>query len=89
MPAVLGYGLMCSVILGAFDYTGGALTGYRKNAEVDEFERKQYLRQNRRRPVEETVEQLGEGRGIYGPGYQERRAERIKEAYGITVPVKA
>lgn len=65
------------------------MTGYRKNAEVDEFERKQYLRQNRRRPVEETVEQLGEGRGIYGPGYQERRAERIKEAYGITVPVKA
>ena len=25
--------------------------------------------------------------GIYGPGYRARRAERIKEAYGIDVPV--
>lgn len=24
--------------------------------------------------------------GIYGPGYAERRAERIKETYGIDVP---
>lgn len=23
--------------------------------------------------------------GIYGPGYKERRAERIKEAYGVDV----
>lgn len=80
---------MASVILGAFDYTGGALTGYRKNPEVDEFDHKEYLRKNRRRPIEETVEQLGEGRGIYGPGYQERRAQRIKERYGIDVPAKA
>ena len=34
----------------------------------------------------ETLEQLGEGRGIQGPGYEERRAERIKERYGIEVP---
>jgi hypothetical protein len=25
--------------------------------------------------------------GIYAPGYAERRAERIKERYGIDVPV--
>jgi hypothetical protein len=24
--------------------------------------------------------------GIYGPGYDERRKQRIKEAYGIDVP---
>lgn len=24
--------------------------------------------------------------GIYAPGYEERRAQRIKEAYGIDVP---
>jgi hypothetical protein len=24
--------------------------------------------------------------GVYGPGYEQRRAERIKEAYGIEVP---
>jgi hypothetical protein len=28
-------------------------------------------------------------KGIYGPGYQERRAERIKEKYGIEVPTKS
>ena len=27
--------------------------------------------------------------GITAPGYEQRRAERIKEAYGIDVPVKA
>ena len=27
--------------------------------------------------------------GIYGPGYVERRAERIKNAYGIDVPSSA
>jgi hypothetical protein len=26
--------------------------------------------------------------GIYGPGYDERRRERIKEKYGIDVPAK-
>ncbi|KAI7099111.1 hypothetical protein KC352_g38263, partial [Hortaea werneckii] len=45
--------------------------------------RKEFLRKNRRRPIEGTLEELGEGRGIYGPGYVERRAERIKNAYGI------
>jgi hypothetical protein len=27
--------------------------------------------------------------GIYGPGYAERRAERLKETYGIEVPTSA
>lgn len=27
--------------------------------------------------------------GIYGPGYEERRRERIKERYGIDVPAKS
>ena len=26
--------------------------------------------------------------GIYGPNYEERRRERIKEAYGIEVPTQ-
>ncbi|KAI9743336.1 MAG: hypothetical protein M1818_003182 [Claussenomyces sp. TS43310] len=88
-PAVLGYGALAAVVLGTFDYTGGALTGYNKDPEQDEFERKQFLRKNRRRPIEETVEELGEGRGIYAPGYEERRRERIKATYGIDVPSKA
>ena len=27
--------------------------------------------------------------GIYGPGYVERRAQRIKDAYGVDVPTGA
>ena len=39
------------------------MTGYSRDADVDEFERKEQLRKARRRPVEETVAELGEGRG--------------------------
>ena len=105
MPAVLGYGAGLAILLGSYDYTGGQLRGYDKDPEVDEYERKQQLRKNRRKPIQETLEELGEGRGtslkpdgflhlgvanrfigIYGPGYDERRRERIKQRYGIDVP---
>ena len=62
-PAVLGFGAMTAIIMGAYDYGGGALTGYKKDHDVDEFERKEHLRKNRRRPLEETISELGEGRG--------------------------
>ncbi len=63
IPAVLGYGAGLAVLLGTFDYTGGVLTGYTRDPDVDEFERKEQLRKNRRRPISETIEELGEGRG--------------------------
>jgi hypothetical protein len=47
----------------AFDFTGGKLSGYDRDPEVDEYERKEQLRKNRRRPLEETVADVGEGRG--------------------------
>ena len=65
MPAVLGYGAALAAILAAFDYTGGSLYGTYPVYGVDEVSRKEYIRKNRRRPVEETVHQLGEGRGEY------------------------
>ena len=49
--------------MGAYDFGGGALTGYKKDSEVDEFERKDALRKNRRRPIEQTISEIGEGRG--------------------------
>ncbi|MCJ1452785.1 hypothetical protein MMC28_003129 [Mycoblastus sanguinarius] len=103
-PAVLGFGAGLAVLQGVFDYTGGKFSGYDKDPNVDEYERKDQLRKNKRRPIQETLEQLGEGRGkasfiklskdhgltilagVYGPGYRERRADRIKENYGIDVP---
>ncbi|KAH8434997.1 uncharacterized protein LDX57_012626 [Aspergillus melleus] len=72
--------------MGAFEYTGGSLWGYQKDHTVDEFERRQQLRKQFRTSGEQTVQELGEGRGIYAPGYAERRRERLKEAYGIDVP---
>ena len=63
IPKVLGYGSLAAVLLGAFDFTGGRLSGWNRNPEQDEFERKQYMRQNRRRPIEETIAEVGEGRG--------------------------
>lgn len=64
-PSVLGYGAALSVVLAAFTYTGGKLTGYERDPTVDEVSRKEYLRKNRRRPVDEIVNELGEGRGTY------------------------
>jgi hypothetical protein len=64
MPAVLGYGAFTSIVLATFEYTGASIKGKKPEIEgMDEFERKQYLRTNRRRPVEETIADIGEGRG--------------------------
>lgn len=65
--AVLGYGAGLSVILSAFTFTGGRLQGYHRDPDVDEVSRKEYLRKNRRRPIEQTINELGEGRGAYTP----------------------
>ncbi|PGH26551.1 hypothetical protein AJ80_01680 [Polytolypa hystricis UAMH7299] len=86
-PAVIGYGLALGTTLFAFDFTGGSLRGSGIDPNVDEFERREKIRTNYQTPLSETIAQLGEGRGIYGPGYAERRQARIKENYGIDVPV--
>lgn len=86
LQSVIGYGALAAGVMGVFDATGGRLTGYKTPSDMDEFEKKQYLRANRRRPIQQTIDELGEGRGIKAPGWQERRAARIKEAYGIDVP---
>ncbi|KAL8700592.1 MAG: hypothetical protein Q9224_000893 [Gallowayella concinna] len=106
-PAVLGFGALLAIIQGTFDYTGGKLTGFARDNTVDEYERTEQVRRNRRGPIEETLRELGEGRGraisgqlppqqiqlnitgITGPGYQERRRERLKQRYGIDVPQTA
>ncbi|KAL9590510.1 MAG: hypothetical protein Q9203_000687 [Teloschistes exilis] len=85
-PAMVGFGAALSLAQFAFEYTGGKFSGFAQDAEVDEYERKEQLRRNRRRPIEQTLQEMGEGRGIYGPGYQERRRERLKQNYGIDVP---
>ncbi|KAL8829917.1 MAG: hypothetical protein Q9191_001737 [Dirinaria sp. TL-2023a] len=63
IPYVLGLGSVSAIAQGVFDYTGGSLFGYGMDPERDEYEHKEMLRTTRRRPLHETIEQLGEGRG--------------------------
>ncbi|KAI0438656.1 hypothetical protein F4803DRAFT_565127 [Xylaria telfairii] len=86
MPSILGFGAAFSVIMTAFDYTGGSLRGRRTEVPgMDEYERKEYLRRNRRRPIDETIADVGEGRGIEPLGYEERRRQRLNEKYGVEI----
>jgi hypothetical protein len=62
MPVMLGWGALTAVVMATYDYTAGGLKGFKKTNEVDEFERKEILRKNRRRPIEETIADVGEGR---------------------------
>lgn len=63
MSAVFKYGAFVSVVLGAFDFAGG-LRGKKPEMEgMDDKERADYIRRNRRRPIEETIAHVGEGRG--------------------------
>lgn len=64
-PAIIGYGAGLAVVLAAFNFTGGRLQGYSKDPEVDEVARKEFMRKNRRRPMEDTVLEIGEGRGMF------------------------
>lgn len=70
-------GAFTAVVLGVFDFTGGKLTGWTRETDEDRFERKEYLRKNRRRSGEETIAQLGDGRaGSKFPWQCRERGER-------------
>jgi hypothetical protein len=101
MPYMLVAGAFSSTVMATFGYTGG-LRGVRRilDPEVDEVDRKVAESKTYRRPISETIEQLGEGRGeletrlvvreltipgIYAPGHEERRRQRLLARYGIDV----
>ncbi|RDA87040.1 hypothetical protein CP532_3214 [Ophiocordyceps camponoti-leonardi (nom. inval.)] len=79
-PALLGYGSLVAVLQGSFFFLGNRLDSFYD--EDDEFERKEIIRRTTRIPVQQTIAEIGEGRGIKPPGYEERRRQRIKEKYG-------
>jgi hypothetical protein len=104
MQAAIGNGMFLGVVMAVIQYSGGSLLGKQANAPELEgrWPTKEEHRKRFRRPVNETINELGEGRGmcaprvwysllifvsgIYGPGYEERRKQRLKENYGIEVP---
>ena len=61
MPIVMGLGAVFAVSMGTLHFFGDRLDSFKE--ESDEFERKEVLRRTTRRPVEETVAEIGEGRG--------------------------
>ena len=98
----MGHGLTLGIILGGVAYTGGNVFGATApDSDRDPAAEKEVLRRRFRRPLQETVNEIGEGRGaaliaskttptnvrpgIYPPGYEERRRQRIKERYGIDI----
>jgi hypothetical protein len=62
MPRIIGIGAVFGLVLSVMDYTGRSIKGSRQTQELEEFDRKEYLRKNRRRPLEETIAEVGEGR---------------------------
>ncbi|KAF2007940.1 NADH-ubiquinone oxidoreductase 213 kDa subunit [Amniculicola lignicola CBS 123094] len=86
VPFMLTCGVGFASVMAAFNYTKG-FRGYSADAADDdnEVERREALKKMRRRSIWETIDELGEGRGIYGPGYEERRRQRLIENYGIDV----
>lgn len=66
MPAVLGNGVALGLALAAVRYTGGTLfqSGY---PEEDLYARKEEMRKRFRRPLNELINEIGEGRGILFP----------------------
>ena len=100
IPFTLGAGATFATTLVAFRYANGFL-GSAKTVDEEELERRDKERKMRRRPLHETLEQLGEGRGkltrrfrpaisltrlgILAPGHEERRRERLLARYGVDV----
>ncbi|OAG45553.1 hypothetical protein AYO21_00189 [Fonsecaea monophora] len=87
MTSTLGSALALGTAMGVISYTGRSIFESSSDKAFDDrMTYKEEARARFRRPLNETINELGEGRGIYGPGYEERRKQRIKERYGIDVP---
>lgn len=53
-----------AVVIGLLTYSGGRLSGWKEDLDEDEYDRKEKLMKLRRRPIEETIRDVGEGRGL-------------------------
>jgi hypothetical protein len=65
MPSVLGSGILLGVALAGAQYTGGAVFSQRPDPYEDKFATKEEVRRRFRRPVNELINEIGEGRGKY------------------------
>ena len=65
MSKMLGCGAGMAIVLGVFEYTGGRFDGYYNRREEDGFEIRERMMKNRRKSLEETIAEVGEGRGTF------------------------
>lgn len=63
MPSVLGSGVLLGVALAGAKFTGGAVFNKRSDPEEDTFAKKEEIRRRFRRPANEMINEIGEGRG--------------------------
>jgi hypothetical protein len=63
-PAVVGMGALFAVVASAASYTGGIFESEHVSEDEDKMTMKEFIRRNRRRPIEETIAEVGEGRGM-------------------------
>ncbi|KAJ9615366.1 hypothetical protein H2200_001441 [Cladophialophora chaetospira] len=86
MVSTVGGALALGSVMGVISYTGRSMFESAGDKTFsDRIAYKDEAKSRFRRPLNETINEIGEGRGIYGPGYEERRKQRIKERYGIDV----
>jgi len=86
MVTTLGGALALGSVMSVISYTGHSMFESSGDKTFsDRLAYKEEAKSRFRRPLNETINELGEGRGIYGPGYEERRKQRIKERYGFDV----
>ena len=68
LPGVVGCGVGLGVVMGVFEFTGGALGRWGSGGGVwkgRELARKEGVRAQGRRDGRESIRELGEGRGSY------------------------
>ncbi len=71
VPSVLGNGVLLAVALAGAQYSGGAIFSQRSDPEEDAFVKKEEIRRRFRRPANEMINEIGEGRGMSLTGHNQ------------------
>lgn len=79
MPSVLGSGVLLGVALAGAQYGGGAIFSQRSDPDEDKFAKREEVRRRFRRPVNELINEIGEGRGKLS-----HPDEHVKDTYRDT-----
>lgn len=64
MSSVVGCGVLLAVTLAAAQYTGNGMLNDTTDPERDRLREKMEIRNRFRRPLSETINEIGEGRGM-------------------------